>query len=265
MEAPLRTPNLRQASAAKPLYKINSFPSGFAEKVAKQIYAIKATSLFSDKEVDVSGSLWEQIFAFSINAKRDTPLANGIDDVQDRATSTAWSAKTVKWVRKGSIDEAIKNETAKVQLISGRNDPLYSYNVVVDPKNDDPAQVGSLILGIWNERVKSVRTKFINLRTVVMAKCELLDKVVVFEKETSLYDPCNFNWRWNEKNNLKGEYNGEDVFTWQPHGSQFTINNVYIPKSAIVISISSPDKMALSDILDNSGWSSEKYSYNSHK
>jgi len=255
----MKTPKLRQASIVKPLYPLNKFPQSFHKSVAQQIYAIKATSLFSDKEIDITGNLWEHIFASSINAKRDTAMALGIDDIQDKKTSTAWSAKTVKWTPKTNIVEKIRDKSAKVQLISGRNSPDYSFDFSVDRNKEDPAFVGELVLEIWNERVKNVRTVFSNLRTVVMVKCPNLKRIVIFEKETELYRSTDFRWEWNSNKNLNGFYGDKKMFTWQPHGSQFTINNVIIPQNASVIDISNSKKLSKDNILALAGWSEKKF------
>lgn len=255
----MATPKLRKASVVKPLYPLNQFPASFAENVAKQIYVIKATSLFATKEIDITGSLWEHIFAASLNVDRESAIALGLDDIQDSSTSTAWGAKTVKWTVKKDIEDQIANGNAKVQLISGRNSPDYSYGVSIDCKVDDPAYVGGLILDIWNARVKEVRTKYSNLRSAVLVKCDALDKVAVFEKEISLYDAKDYVWEWNKNYNLKGALDGEDKFTWQPHGSQFTINNVYIPQDALLINIGAPSKLSEEAILKHSGWDKNKF------
>jgi len=255
----METPKLRQASIVSPLYPLNQFPQSFHKSVAQQVFAIKATSLFSDKEIDITGNLWEQIFASSIGAKRDSAIALGIDDIQDQKTSTAWSAKTVKWTSSVDIVAKIRDHTAKVQLISGRNSPDYSFDFSVDRNKTDPAFVGKLVLEIWNERIKSVRTKFSNLRTVVMVKCPNLGRVVIFEKETELYRSDDFRWEWNSNKNLNGFDGNKKMFTWQPHGSQFTLNDVAIPQSASVIDIGDSKKLSKDDILTLAGWSDEKF------
>lgn len=260
MVAYTMAPRLRKAQTVKPLYDLNCFPHGFAEEVAKQIFAIRATSIFSDKEVDVTGNLWEQIFANGIGAKRETAISLGIDDIQSPSTSSAWSAKTVKWTNKNSIVEKIRDGTAKIQLISGRNSPTYSFDVTPNPNSSDPSEVGDMIIEIWNHRVKEVRAKFTHLRTVTMVKCNNLNKIVIFEKETELYRSADFNWDWNRNNNLVGSSNGEKKFTWQPHGSQFTINNVRIPTNAAIISISKPKQVSREDLLRAADWNEESFS-----
>ena len=56
-------PRLRSASKVAQLYPLNQFPVNFSKSIAKAIFAVKATSLFEGDDVDVSGKLWEEIFA----------------------------------------------------------------------------------------------------------------------------------------------------------------------------------------------------------
>jgi hypothetical protein len=114
--------------------------------------------------------------------------------------------------------------TKKVRLISGRNSPNYSFGERSDQKAD-PTLIGKLVLEIWNERVSAIREKFKHLRTVVLVKSNDLSEVVVFEFETVRYDYELYKWEWNKNNNLVGTHKktGEHCFTWQPHGSQFTL------------------------------------------
>ena len=254
------TPKLRQASKSQQLYKINEFPKGFAHTVAKEIFLIKATSLFSSDKVDVQGDVWEQIFANAIGANRDSAIALGLDDIQDAETSTAWGAKTVKWGKRSDISPAILSGNAKVNLISGRNSPEYSFNRSVDPSRDDPSEIAEFVLAIWNQRVSEVRTKFKNIRTVVMVKCASLKRVIIFEKETEFFQFQDYTWAWNSNKNLIGSFDDVIKFTWQPHGSQFTVKNVIIPQEAIIIDIAEPSEFPREELLALSGWGHDKYS-----
>jgi len=253
------TPKLRQASKSRQPYRINDFPNGFTESVAKEIFLNRATSLFSSDKVDVKGDEWEQIFANAIKANRDSAVAEGLDDIQDWKTSTAWGAKTVKWTHKADIVPKIKAGKAKLRLIIGRNSPVYSFERALDPKRDDPKEVGDLVLEIWNQRVSNVRTKFRTIRTVVLVKCESLKRVIIFEKETELFDLGEYDWAWNVRDNLIGSLQGVPKFTWQPHGSQFTIMNVEIPKEALIVDIEDPQAFPRDKLLKLSGWDNKKY------
>jgi len=160
--------------------------------------------------------------------------------------NTAWGAKTVK---------ASDPETqSKVRLISGRNSPVYSYGDTIDT-TADPNAVGKSVLDIWNERVSAVREKFQNLRTIVLIKSNDLTKVVVFEFETIRYDPELFVWTWNKNANLVGveKSTKEHRFTWQPHGSQFTIIE-NIPQKSLVIKIRQPETLNKESTLSALGF-----------
>ncbi|WKZ64180.1 MAG: hypothetical protein QY315_05130 [Saprospiraceae bacterium] len=108
---------------------------------------------------------------------------------------------------------------------------------------------------IWNERVSAVREKFQNLRTVVLVKSNDLTEVVVFEFDTIRYDPELFVWEWNKNGNLRGieKSTTEHRFTWQPHGSQFTIVEE-IPEDSLLIKIKEPETLNKEDILQALGF-----------
>jgi hypothetical protein len=110
-------------------------------------------------------------------------------------------------------------------------------------------------LEIWNERVSAVREKFKNLRTVVLVKSSDLSQVAVFEFETIRYDPELFDFVWNPRGNLEGFVTGTKTkrFTWQPHGSQFTIHEP-VPEHALILTIKQPEKLDKEKILDTIGF-----------
>ena len=160
--------------------------------------------------------------------------------------NTAWGAKTVKATNPSS--------TKKVRLISGRNSPVYSFGETIDV-HADPNSVGISVLEIWNERVSAVREKFQNLRTVVLVKSNDLSEVVVFEFDTIRYDPELFTWEWNKNGNLLGieKSTNEHRFTWQPHGSQFTIIED-VPEKSLIINIKQPEILNKEEILEALGF-----------
>jgi hypothetical protein len=139
-------------------------------------------------------------------------------------------------------------------LISGRNSPVYSFGETIDTHHD-PNAVGQSVLEIWNERVSAVREKFQNLKTVVLVKSNDLTEVVVFEFDTIRYDPELFIWEWNKNGNLRGieKSTTEHRFTWQPHGSQFTIVEE-IPEDSLLIKIKEPETLNKEDILKALGF-----------
>lgn len=216
-----------------PPYPLNQFPADFGQKLGKEIVyllATKSTPSLEDSE-------WEQIFASCIGAEWK-PSNVGLDDVIWNVC--AWGAKTVK--------SSNPHKAENIRLISGRNSPAYSF----DQQNlDADAQIlGNDVLKIWNARVESVRAKFSHLRTVVLIKSDDLTKLAVFETETILYPPDNFIWKRNQRDNLEAYEKDTNFhrFTWQPHGSQFTIIES-VPKECLLIKVKTPQKLDKDEVL----------------
>jgi hypothetical protein len=234
-----QSPKLRTVNKSVAAFPLNEFPKEFPFLLGKELIYLLASKGKSELE----GSDWESIFASCIGADWK-PSNVGLDDVI--MGNTAWGAKTVK---------ATKPSTQKkVRLISGRNSPIYSFGERIDTKANSNT-VGSLILDIWNERVSAIREKFKHLRTVVLIKSGDLSEVVVFEFETIRYDNELFKWEWNKNNNLVGyeKKSGEHRFTWQPHGSQFTILED-VPETSLVINIKQPKTLNKEKILTALGF-----------
>jgi hypothetical protein len=205
----MKNPRLRNVEKYHPPYPLNKFPSDFALKLGKEIIYLLA----SRGEARLEGSDWEQIFARIIGAAWK-PSNVGLDDIV--LEQTAWGAKTVK--------NAHPSKSDKIRLISGRNSPIYSFGDK-EITNANPDDLGEKVLSIYNERVSSVRKIFKHVRTVVLVKSDDLLEVAAFELETILRDADAYRWKWNKNDNLEGfdKKSDEHFFTWQPHGSQFTI------------------------------------------
>ena len=223
-----KSPKLRTVDKSLPPFPLNKFSKEFPFTLGKEIIYLLA----SKGKATLEGPEWEAIFATCIGAEWK-PSNVGLDDVI--LGNTAWGAKTVK----------AKNPSKqkKVRLISGRNSPVYSFGDTIDV-HAEPNLVGKSILEIWNERVSAIREKFQNLRTVVLVKSDDLNEVVVFEFDTIRYDPELFVWEWNKNGNLRGieKSTTEHRFTWQPHGSQFTITEE-VPDKSLVIRIKQPETL----------------------
>ena len=223
----MKSPRLRTVDKVKPPYPLNQFPRDFGHKIGREVVYLLATKPTPSLE----GSEWEQIFATAIGAGWK-PSNVGLDDIILK--TCAWGAKSVK--------HADPHKANKVRLISGRNSPAYSFD-----KTDlgvDPQLIGNDVLNIWNARVDAIRNKFAHLRTVVLIKSNDLTKLAVFETETIRYPPDMYSWSRNKRGNLEGLYkaNNEHCFTWQPHGSQFTIIES-VPTNCLLISLVAPQKL----------------------
>lgn len=237
-----KRPKLRTVNKTVPPFPLNKFPADFSVKLGREIVYLLATK----GKPSLKGEEWEDIFARCIGAEWK-PSNVGLDDVA--MGNTAWGAKTVK------ANNPFKQE--KVRLISGRNSIVYSFGETLDT-GVDPNGPGELVLDIWNERVSAVREQYMNLRTVVLVKSNDLLNLVVFEFDTIRYDPQLFYWEWNKQNNLEGfdKKTSTKQFTWQPHGSQFTIHEK-IPANRLKIQIKSPEVVDKDKILEAVGFSND--------
>lgn len=226
------TPRLRTVDKVKPPYLINHFPTDFGFKLGKEIVYLLATKSTPSLE----GPEWEQIFATCIRATWK-PSNVGLDDIV--LGICAWGAKTIK----AKHPHKIKT----VRLISGRNSPAYSFDQM--ELDRDPQEIGNDVLQIWNARVESLRDKFSHLRTVVLIKSDDLTKLTVFETETVFYPVDRYSWTKNKRGNLE-TYDGlgKHRFTWQPHGSQFTIIEE-VPQERLLLEIKALQKLDKGSVL----------------
>lgn len=230
-------PRLRTANRVPPPYPLGQFPSRFGLSIGRQIIYLIATK----PTPTIQGSEWEQVFARAIGAKW-APSNVGLDDVV--LDNCAWGAKTVTNNRPWTCNN--------VRLISGRNSPVYSYGDDIST-TAPPEEVGRQIIGIWNARVESVLAKHAHLRTVVLIKGRDLLELSVFEFETVRYQPEIYTWSWNDRGNLEGHRDGEHYFTWQPHGSQFTIKQ-RVPENRLKLRLKQPERITEAAYLEAIGY-----------
>jgi hypothetical protein len=231
----MERPRLKNVEKYEPLYPLNKFPSGFALELGKEIIYLLATRGTPRLE----GSDWEEIFARLIGAEWK-PSNVGLDDIVHE--QMAWGAKTGK-NRNPSM-------ATQIRLISGRNSPVYSYGDQTVSERE-PNELGRKILSIWNERVASVRKFYKHLRTVVLIKSDDLLKLSVYEFDTVMYQSEEYQWQWNKNNNLEGlDTLNHHIFTWQPHGSQFTIVED-VPIDRLSIRIRQPPVLQRADVLES--------------
>lgn len=227
-------PRLRDSKklTTKELYPLNVFP----ESLITEIGGYFVYLLYIGR-TDITGTDWGDAFAQAINGTHlDSPV--GIADVV--LDKNCWSMKTVK----NTDPFSAKN----IRLISGRCSPDYSYGIT-DP-HKDVQKTGEAVLGIWNERVNIANDHYSQLRTSILVRSEDLLSYTLFEEETLRYRTTDYHWNVNKNGNLIGLDKNEKVcFTWQPHGSQFTIHTE-IPENAIKFTIKQPPRLEQKDILE---------------
>ena len=223
-----KSPTLQTVEKHKPPYPLNKFPRNFAIDLDKEVVFLLASR---GQKTRLEGSDWEVIFARLVGAQWKLSNA-GLDNIA--LEQTAWGAKTVK--------NRSPFRVSKI-LISGRNSPVYSFG---DRKISElyPNQSGENFLAIWNERVAGIRKLYRHVRTVVLIKSNDFLGLAAFEFETVIYPADQFWCQWNERNNLEGFNNSADqhIFTWQPHGSQFTIIE-NVSEGRLVIKIKEPPQL----------------------
>ncbi len=230
----MKHPKLRDSKKLQTYepYPVNEIPDDLIVKLGGSIIYL----LYIGRK-DISGSDWGDAFAEAIGGSHlDSPV--GIADVV--LDKMAWSMKTVK------NDNPFNTKT--VRLISGRCSPDYSYGIT-DP-HKDIQETGRAVLGIWNERVNLARDNYNPVRTSVLVRSKDLLSFVLFEEENHRYRTSDYVWEVNNNGNLIGRQieTGEICFTWQPHGSQFTIHT-HVPENAAKFTIRHPPILAKEDIL----------------
>jgi len=235
-----KDPKLRTVNKSVPAFPLNKFPADFAYKIGEQLVYILATR----GETDIEGNEWETIFARAIGAEWKQSKV-GLDDVV--MGNTAWGAKSILHKR--------PSKATSIRLISGRNDLINSYGYTVQVGHA-PDEHGSLVLGIFNERVSSIKEDYKHMRTVVLIRSKSLLECVIYEYKTIRYEPELFYWKWSDKTkNLFGyrKTDHKQMFTWQSGGQQFTIHET-VPEERLVINIRKPEMVSKDFVLDKVGF-----------
>lgn len=198
------------------LYPINEIPDEIIIKIAGYF----AYLLYMGRK-DISGEDWGDAFAKAIGGTHlDSPV--GIADVVKG--KMAWSMKTVKNPKPLTVE--------KIRLISGRCPPDYSYGIT-DP-HENIEKTGRAVLGIWNERINLALDNYNPVRTLILIRSEDCLNYCLFEEDIHRFPSNNYIWETNRNGNLIGKSieTGKTKFTWQPHGSQFTIHED-VPYNAV--------------------------------
>ncbi len=226
-------PRLRDSARleTETLYPLNVFP----EEVVHRIGGYFVYLMYIGRK-DISGEDWGDAFADAIRGIHlNSPV--GVADVE--VGKNGWSMKTVK------SNEPFDQTT--VRLISGRCSPDYSYGIT-DP-HADVQRTGNAVLNIWNERINIATDKYSRVRTAILVRSYDLLSYSLFEEETQRYRTTDYRWKVNRNGNLVGlDENGIVRFTWQPHGSQFTIHTD-VPQAAVRFQVKKPPSLNKETVL----------------
>jgi hypothetical protein len=196
-------------------HQLGQLPHSLAVEIGKHLVHRLAVG-----QADITGDDFGGIFAKSISGEhRASPL--GIADVTWE--SCAWSVKTVK-------DNSPFTQTS-IRAISGRNSPVYSSDIQ-DPFADVQA-TGAAVLNVWNARVNESLNQYDDLRIFVLVRNMSTLEFMLMESEAVRFITTEFEWKINARGNFEAtdRQHNEHRFTWQPHGSQFTVIH-HVPASA---------------------------------
>ena len=195
-------------------YPLGEFPQSIAVEIGRHIVHRLAVG-----QADITGDDFGEMFARAISGyHRASPL--GIADVE--WNGCAWSIKTVK--------DARPFTQTRVRVISGRNAPGFSKGIF-DPHADVQA-TGRAVLGIWNGRVDEAFSAHDDLRILVFVRNLSTLEFTIFEHGAHCFVPADYLWSVNKAGNFEGhDGSGAHLFTWQPHGGQFTMIH-QVPRSA---------------------------------
>jgi hypothetical protein len=235
----MQRPKLRDNKGKKAyeLYSLGQIPDDVIYSIGKWM-----TYYFAIGKSDIDGEDWGDIFAKAINGGHmNSPI--GLADVVYEGM--AWSVKSVKASKPFT--------TEKIRVISGRCSPDYSYDIA-DP-HEDVQKTGSAVLGIWNERINIAKENYEPLRTSILVRNFNNLEFLLFEKETERFITKDYIWKENKNGNLEGfdASSNKHLFTWQPHGSQFTI--MYdIPTSAKRFRIKRPKVFDFEKTMETIGF-----------
>lgn len=191
----------------------------------------------------VSGDAFGDIFAQAVRGYHKAGSL-GLGDVM--LGKTVWSVKTIKSNK--------PHHQTSVRLVSGRASPDYSAGI--SDSKADVAKTGHTVLSIWNARVSEIRNEHSDVRLVVLLRNMETLAFCMFEQPIAIFPPADYSWTLNKRNNLEGheKTDGSHVFTWQPHGAQFTIIRS-VPGSARRFKVRKrPDPIDAQKILDAVGF-----------
>lgn len=235
----MRKPKLRDSKKSRQtnVHSLGEFPKTLIYEISKWI-----VYHFAVGKADISGEDWGDIFAKGSGWQHLSSPIGLADVVMDEG---AWSVKSVK--------NNNPHDCKTIRVISGRNSPDYSYGIT--DAHADPSKTGKAVLNIWNERVNIAIDEYANLRSAILIRNVNALDFTLFETEINRFNTSEYDWTVNKNGNLEGrsKTHGAHKFTWQPHGSQFTI--IYsVPSSAVRFRIKRPPVLDFNKTMEQIGF-----------
>ena len=220
-------------------YPLNQPPPELITAISQRIVYLLARG-----HGDVGGGDWSKIFAKSIDGvDRSSPL--GLADVS--WNGCCWSLKTVKNPNPFTAQ--------RIRLIAGRNSPVFSSGIN-DPFHDIQT-TGDSVLTIYNSRLSEAHTEHSEVRLGILIRNMTTLEFTFFERSIAPIPLNDFRWELNRHQNFEAFLDARHAFTWQPHGSQFTIIEE-VPQSATRFRIlQRPNVASLEAVLRDVGFTQD--------
>ena len=235
----MQRPKLRDGKfrVGTELYPLGEIPKEVIYEISKWI--VYSVAVGKSK---ISGEDWGDIFAKAIDGDH---LASPVGLADVVLEGQAWSLKSVLHKNPHSC--------TNLRIISGRNSPDYSYGIT-DPRDNIEA-TGKAILGVWNERINIALDKFDSLRTAILVRNIDLLEFTLYEMDTHKFIAADYVWTVNSRGNFEGhdKTSKQHKFTWQPHGSQFTIK-YSVPASAVRFQLKRPSVLDFEKTINQIGF-----------
>ena len=219
-------------------YPLNQFPPEVIKKIAYRLAHLRAVG-----HTDIRGKEFERVFADAIGGKvRGKSL--GVADLY--LDNFAWSVKTVK------IFQPHKAIGKQIRLISGRNSPVYSKGI--ENPFDDLQKTGAAVIEVYNNRIAEAHEEYDHLRFLVLIRNFAEMTFTLYERSLHPFPANDYHWIENSRGNFEAYRNDQHRFTWQPHGSQFTILET-VPRGALRFRIAKQVPVVTrKEIMRHIGW-----------
>lgn len=113
---------------------------------------------------------------------------------------------------------------------------------------DSPVGIADVVFGKMG--INIAQDNYNPVRTTVLIRSNDMLNYCLFEEDNHRFRTSDYEWEENTNGNLVGKdkNSSETCFTWQPHGSQFTIHTK-VPENAVKFTIKRPPMLTKEDIL----------------
>lgn len=235
-----------------PIHSLNEISTEFLTAFATEIVFRRAVGMRQ-----IEGKVFEQILCdiWGSNWKGSN---TGLTDALI-AGIVAYSVKSKSHTVKGNKAIDSKGKQRRISTIVGRNSPDTHDGSHIEKMKTPADKAAKKVISIWNQRLEEAHEVCADFRQLTILKSNDLCDWLLFEFVPQPLDAVDFNWEWKRSRSKKETinlYGINDKFklTWQPNGSQFTLNQE-IPKKNFQFSLKKDAPvLAKEAILDQIGF-----------